>query len=297
MAWLQIRFVVDAAQVEALSDTLEGLLSHAVTSENAGADEFYEVAFPGQPDWEKVAVTGLFADEVEPQPIVDFVLSRFGGTEATEIPVTVERFKDQDWERVWLANFKPIKVGERLWVCPSWCEPIAPQERNIILDPGLAFGTGTHPTTHLCLRWLAQQKLDGQQVLDYGAGSGILAIAALLSGAQHAAAVDIDPMAVSAARENAQRNAVQERLSAYLPAALPAKRYNLVIANILAAVIIELRDTLLLHLAPSGTLILTGILQSQTPKVIAAFGDDFEFAIETAEQWNLLVGQRRRYAA
>ena len=201
---------------------------------------------------------------------------------------------DQDWERVWLTSFKPIQVGSNLWVCPSWCEPTEPNARNIILDPGLAFGTGTHATTHMCLQWLSDQTLDGQRVLDYGSGSGILAIAAIFSGAQHADAVDIDPLAVDACVENAKRNNVNASMDAYLPNTLPAieKSYDLVIANILAEVIIELRETLLENLKPNGTLLLTGILTTQAEKVIAAFGEQFSFKQQNQDQWCLLTATR-----
>ncbi len=291
MSWKQISFVVGADNVEPLSQFLEAFMAQAVTTENAGADEFYEVAFPGKPDWQKVAVTGLFDAAVDHQPIIDFVVQQLA-TDGAEIPVTVERLEDQNWERVWLQSFKPIKVGEELWVCPSWCEPIEPNERNIILDPGLAFGTGTHPTTHLCLNWLSRQDLSDQRVLDYGSGSGILAIAALMSGASSADAVDIDPLAVTAAKENAVRNDVAKNLQAFLPDELPPAKYPLVTANILAEVIIELRDTLLLHLAPGGTLLLTGILQTQAEQVTAAYAQDLEFQIEEQEQWSMLVGRQ-----
>ena len=168
MTWKQVTFVVDSQQVEPLSIILETFLASAVTSENAGEDEFFEVAFPGTPDWEKVQVTGLFDEKISLEPIIDFVQNQFSLEHSTEIPVTVNKLIDQDWERVWLASFKPIQVGNDLWVCPSWCEPTAPASRNIILDPGLAFGTGTHATTHMCLQWLSKQSLDNQRVLDYG---------------------------------------------------------------------------------------------------------------------------------
>lgn len=291
MAWLQLSFVVDADQVDPLSDIFEAFLAQAVTTENAGADEFYEVAFPGRPDWQKVAVTGLFDAAVEAQPIVDFVHQKIGSQ--SEIPTQATILDDQDWERVWLENFRPIKVGQRLWVCPSWCQPLEPTERNIILDPGLAFGTGTHPTTNMCLAWLAEQHLTGQRVLDYGSGSGILAIAALLSGASHADAVDVDPLAVTAASENAERNGVADRLSAFLPSELPQNKYPLVIANILAEVIIELRDTLLIHLDDGGTLLLTGILESQVDRVKQQYEGEVAFVVEQQEHWSMLIGQKR----
>jgi ribosomal protein L11 methyltransferase len=321
MSWIQATFVIDAADVDRLSDMLEGFLAQAITTENAGDDEFYEVAFPGTPDWLKVRVTALFNDSVELVPIIDFVRTQFSNSSesgmpatgvpatgvpatgvpatampAKEIPVEIATLVDQDWERVWLASFKPIQVGTDLWVCPSWCEATEPSARNIILDPGLAFGTGTHATTNMCLHWLADQQLDGQRVLDYGSGSGILAIAAIMSGADFADAVDIDPLAVDACIQNALRNKVDMQMNACLPQQLPespAATYDLVIANILAEVIILLRDTLLLHLAPGGRLLLTGILSSQADKVTAAFGDQFEFNQQHKDQWCLITASRK----
>lgn len=292
MSWSQAAFVVDADQVERITNLCEAFLAVSVTTENAGDDEYYEVAFPGTPDWEKVRVTALFDERIEIEPIVEFVTRQYP---EQEIPVTVSRLIEQDWERVWLSSFKPIEVGTDLWVCPTWCKPTAPDARNILLDPGLAFGTGTHATTYMCLGWLADQSLSGQRVLDYGSGSGILAIAALFSGANHADAVDIDPLAVNACIENAQRNQVANAMQAYLPNELPESpqhSYDLVIANILADVIIELRDTLLLHLKPGGTLLLTGILDSQAQKVRQHFGDEFVFEQTAQEHWVLLITKK-----
>ena len=291
MSWQQATFVVAADKVDALSDMLEGFLAQAITTENAGEDEFYEIAFPGKPDWQVVQLKALFNEKIELSDIISFVQNYF----ESEIPVQIEHLEDQNWERVWLASFKPIKVGENLWVCPSWCEPTDKQARNIILDPGLAFGTGTHPTTHLCLQWIADQDLSAQTVLDYGAGSGLLAIGALFSGALHADAVDIDPLSVTACNENARRNNVSYQLQACLPRQLEAsKRYNLVIANILAEVIIELHNTLLLHLDNNGTLLLTGILNCQANRVINAFATEIDFIKREQEQWCLLIGHRKK---
>lgn len=292
MNWIQLVFVVDADKVEPLSAALEAFMAQAITTENAGADEYYEVAFPGSPTWQKVQLTALFDAAIDVEPIIGFVQQRFADSSQAEIPVQVDKLVDQDWERVWLSSFKPINVGTNLWICPSWCEPSDPLARNIILDPGLAFGTGTHATTHMCLKWLADQQLDGQRVLDYGSGTGILAIAALMSGAATADAVDIDPLAVSACDENAQRNGVATQVNSMLPEQLasePVHRYPLVIANILAEVILELRATLLDHLAPGGTLLLTGILTSQAERVISAFGDKMSYTIEHQDQWCLII--------
>lgn len=295
MSWTQTTFIVDASQVDAVTIILETFLAQAVTSENAGEDEFYEVAFPGTPDWQKVRLTALFDEAVDLQPIINFVLNHLKQNSSDEVPVSINKLVDQDWERVWLESFKPIQVGHQLWVCPSWCAPTEPEARNILLDPGLAFGTGTHPTTHMCLQWLSKQDLSTHKVLDYGSGSGVLAIAALLSGADHADAVDIDPLAVDACIENARRNKVSDKLSAYLPSELANQndhRYELVIANILAEVIIELRDTLLVHCHSQSRLLLTGILSSQADRVIDAFSSEFQFEKQHQDQWCLLIGNR-----
>lgn len=292
MNWLQATFVVDAAQVDVLSTMLDAFFAQAVTTENAGEEEFYEVAFPGVPDWKKVRVTALFGEEVDLDPIIQFVHKQLSNENSDEIPVSVSKLVDQDWQRVWLASFKPINIGNNLWVCPSWCDPVDAEARNIILDPGLAFGTGTHATTSMCLKWLSEQNLSDQTVLDYGSGSGILAIGAIYAGATYADAVDIDQLAVDACDMNAERNHVTNKMTSCLPQDLSAdKKYDLVIANILADVIIELHDTLLLHLAPGGTLLLTGILQNQAEKVTQAFSDDLEFDMLTQEQWCLLMSR------
>ncbi len=297
MSWAQAIFVIDAEQVDPLTSILETFFAQAITTENAGEDEYYEVAFPGTPSWQKVRLTALFDDAVDLNPILEFVQNHIGGVANSEVPVSVSKLVDQDWERVWLESFTPIKVGTNLWVCPSWCEPASPSERNIILDPGLAFGTGTHATTNMCLNWLSEQTLTGQRVLDYGSGSGILAIAAILSGADHADAVDIDPLAVQACLENAERNGVKAKMHACLPKELPevpAASYQLVIANILAEVIIELRDTLLLHLETNGVLLLTGILSTQAERVMQAFGDQLQFEITHQDHWCLLVARHNQ---
>lgn len=272
---------------------LETFLAQAVTTENAGEDEFYEVAFPGTPDWHTVYVSALFNENTDVQPIIDFVRAHLATTQ--EIPVTIEKLVDQDWERVWLDSFKPIKVGNSLWVCPSWCEPVEPEANNIILDPGLAFGTGTHPTTNMCLQWLSEQNLSKKTVLDYGSGSGILAIGALLNGAAHAHAIDIDPQAVLACDENAYRNSVSDQLTSMLPNQLDSgTTFNLVIANILADVIIDLKDTLQSHVDNNGVLLLTGILSTQADRVQQAFAEHFDFTKREQEQWSLLIATRKK---
>ena len=289
MSWLKVQFLVDAKLVDSLNNILETFLAQAITTENAGDDEFYEVAFPGTPDWQTVYISALFAEQTDVAAIIEFVQTHLNTD--NEIPATVEKLIDQDWERVWLDSFKPIQVGQSLWVCPSWCKPTDPQANNIILDPGLAFGTGTHPTTHLCLQWLSEQNLENQTVVDYGSGSGILALGALLNGAIQTDAIDIDPLAVSACKDNAARNSFSDKLTALLPNELALEnRYNLVIANILADVIIDLKHTLLSHLENNGVLLLTGILSTQAERVKHAFSEQLSFEQREQEQWCLLIG-------
>ena len=290
--WQELSFVLPADQVDSVSSILESFLAQAITTENAGENEFYEVAFPGKPDWKKVNLTALFSAEVALEPIIDFIHAELRSSSNSETPTRVQKLVNQDWERVWLSSFKPIEVGTELWVCPSWCVPPKPNARNIILDPGLAFGTGTHQTTSMCLQWISDQDLKGCKVLDYGSGSGILAIASILSGAEVAHAVDIDPKAVTACRENAHRNDMSGVIESYLPEQLPTANYSLLIANILAEVIVELRDTLVSKLSDQGTLLLTGILDTQADRVIEKFGPQFTFSKIVQDQWCLLVGKQ-----
>jgi ribosomal protein L11 methyltransferase len=298
--WHQFRLTVQSELVDPLSELLDSIGAAAVTTENAGDDEFYEVAFPGTPSWETVRVTALFNEDADIKAIQNLTLSALKKIGVEEIPHTLEKLADQDWERVWLDSFSPIKVGKDLWVVPSWCDPVEIDSRNIRLDPGLAFGTGTHATTFMCLDWISRQHLKTQTVLDYGSGSGILAIASIMSGAEHADAVDIDPLAVEACELNAQRNTfadviISESMRAYLPNDLPdpIKTYDLVIANILAEVILMLKDTLIPHVAPSGTLLLTGILKQQSDKIMVAFSESFDFTVQEKDHWVLLIGRRR----
>ena len=298
--WHQFRLTVQSELVNPLSELFDSFGAAAVTTENAGEDEFYEVAFPGTPSWETVRVTALFNEGTNIKAIQNLTIAALQKVGVEEVPHTLEKLADQDWERVWLDSFSPIKVGNELWVVPSWCELVDQDSRNIRLDPGLAFGTGTHATTFMCLDWISRQDLTTQSVLDYGSGSGILAIASIMSGAVHADAVDIDPLAVEACVSNAQRNtfagsAIEESMCAYLPNDLPDrnKHYELVIANILAEVILNLKDTLTTHVALSGTLLLTGILKQQADKVMAAFSESFDFTVQEKDHWVLLIGRRR----
>lgn len=193
-----------------------------------------------------------------------------------------------------MDDFKPMPFGQRLWIVPSWHDAPDPEAANLMLDPGLAFGTGTHPTTALCLEWLDGQDVNGCQVIDYGCGSGILGLAALLLGAEHVIGVDTDPQALEASRDNARRNQVaDDRLDLYLPADEPDTRADIMLANILAQPLISLAPHLASLVKPGGRLVLSGILSNQARDVMAAYEPWFVMdEPEQREEWIRLTGRR-----
>jgi ribosomal protein L11 methyltransferase len=203
----------------------------------------------------------------------------------------IEAIEDKDWVREWMDNFHPMCFGEKLWICPSWHQPPKPDAINILLDPGLAFGTGTHPTTALCLNWLDQADLEDKTVIDYGCGSGILAIAAALLGAKKVIGVDTDPQALEATQANAERNNVQ--IATYLPQDCPNERADVVLANILAGPLQALAPTLASLSRPNADIILSGILEGQADTVSMSYQSLFTMQAPTQkEEWVRLVGQR-----
>jgi ribosomal protein L11 methyltransferase len=266
--WLQVSLEVPGSVLEAVSATCEEAGALAVTLEDAADDPVYE-PLPGEiRTWPHNRVSALFAAAFDPAPLRATLAGLLGG-QVTGWRVTA--LADRDWERVWLDDFRPLRFGRRLWVCPTDRPPPDPTAVNLRLDPGLAFGTGTHPTTALCLEWL-----DGHAppatLLDYGCGSGILAIAGLLLGARSAWAVDLDPQALTATGNNAAANGVAERLQVGLPEALPVDlRCDLLLANILAGPLVALAPALAARLAPGGALVLSGILPQQAATVAAAY--------------------------
>jgi ribosomal protein L11 methyltransferase len=241
--------------------------------------------------WQQPLVSGLFPDAGDAAPLLQRLKDSLGGT----LPEHhVEPVPDRDWERAWMERYQPVHVGGRLWICPSWCEPAQPDAVNLVLDPGLAFGSGTHATTRLCLEWLVEKGCAEAVVLDYGCGSGILAIAALLLGARQAVAVDLDPQALIATTDNARRNGVDERLRVCQPDQLAGFEADIVLANILSETLIRLRPTLLQHLRPEGSLVLSGILASQADNVQQAYRPDPELAAVELDGWVRLAGTRRK---
>ncbi len=270
MAWVQLRFPVAAEHVDAISDFLMEIGSQSVTFT---ASESQSAIFELKPGdiryWEVSTCVALFDANED----LDFIQAQLTTHPLldTKLSPVVEQVEDKDWEREWMDNFKPIQFGERLWICPSWHDIPELDAVNVILDPGLAFGTGTHATTALCLKWLEGMDLTGKTVLDFGCGSGILAIAALKLGAKRAIGIDIDPKAITASKENAERNGVAEQIELYLPEDAPQFDTDVIVANILAGPLKELKEVICGY-GHSGTkLALSGILTEQAEDVASAY--------------------------
>ena len=299
MPWIQIKIRLrtgtehDELVIEKASSLLTGQGAMSVTYTDAGDNPVYE-PLPGETKlWSETIVTGLFDAEVKTGRIMDFVKSHLRpGTQ-----VTSEILEDKDWVREWMDHFKPMKFGRRLWICPSWCKTPDPDAVNLMLDPGLAFGTGTHPTTAMCLEFLDGEPLEGKHVIDFGCGSGILAIAALLLGAKSALGLDIDPQAIKASGENAERNGVPDRLSLRLTggeAPEENEKADVLVANILAGPLTELAPDIEKLVKKGGHLALSGILAKQADDVRAVYSQWFEMDEPLIrEDWCRLTGIRK----
>jgi len=290
VSWLQIKFTVTAAFAPELVEALELAGALAVTIEGATDDGALQAALEPTPLWGQNQVIGLFPESIDVADVLAGIRQHLGGT---PLPAhRLEALADADWTRAWMSRYRPLPVGRNLWICPSWCTPVDTRAVNIVIDPGMAFGTGAHATTALCLEWLSLQPLTDAMVIDYGCGSGILAIAALKLGARHAYAVDVDPLALIASRENAARNGVAARLSA-IPAAEPLSlQADIVLANILAGPLIELAPRLAALVRPGGRIVLTGVLAEQAHEVARRYRADFAFETRQRDEWILLAGTK-----
>ena len=291
MSWLQLRIAITPDQAEVFEDTLLELGAVSVTFMDAQDQPIYEPDLNTTPLWTHTHLLALFESTVDAEQLIAHLTLLRGELPSYE----VELLEDQNWERAWMKDFKPMRFGRRLWVVPSGFETPEPEAVNLMLDPGLAFGTGTHPTTALCLEGLDGNRLAGRSVLDFGCGSGILAIAALLLGARHATGTDIDPQAIEASRDNAVRNGITEdQLALYLPEELPAQQADVLVANILAGPLVELAPTLTRLIRPGGRFALSGILAEQAQEVYDAYIDGF-FLDPIAEKdgWVRISGTRR----
>ncbi|MGQ0620347.1 MAG: 50S ribosomal protein L11 methyltransferase [Panacagrimonas sp.] len=291
MAFLQIRVL--SAHPDFAEEWLLACGASAVSLVDAGDDPVLEPAPGATPLWLRTVAIGLFQDDADDESILRTLRAEL--PDGAGIECSVERIEDQDWVRVWLKDCQPLKFGDRLWVCPREKRVDEPGCVTLVLDPGLAFGTGTHPSTALCLDWIARNPVAGARVLDFGCGSGILGIAALLLGAQSCVAVDIDPQAIQATTDNALENDVGERMQP-LPhdAVFQPFAADLVLANILARPLIELAPLLASRLRPGGSIVLAGLLERQAEEVRAAYAGWFDFEPDTSrEGWTRIAGIRR----
>jgi len=292
MPWIQLRFATDEKNADRLSDALLDLGASAVTFEDAADQPLFEPPPGALPMWREVTVVALFEEGTD----VDSVLADLSAAVAPFPVPACERqvLEDQDWERVWLTDFKPMQFGPRLWVVPTAYTPPDPNAVNILLDPGLAFGTGTHATTALCLGWLDANLDPAATVLDFGCGSGILAIAAAKLGAAKVWAVDIDPQAILATESNARANAVFDALSLHLPADFASPVVDVLVANILANPLVELSSKFAELVRPGGLIALSGILAEQADTVADAYRAEFDLAPNVIKDgWVLISGRRR----
>ncbi len=291
-SWLQLALAAVEHTSEHLEDALLAAGAIAVTLQDAGSQPVLEPA-PGEtPLWSHTRVTGLFDAQTDIQAVKQTLSLALGPTVLAEY--RTQSLEDRDWVRAWMEDFHPMRFGQRLWVCPRHQSPPDPEAINLWLDPGLAFGSGTHPTTALCLHWLDQAALAAKTVLDYGCGSGILAIAAAKLGASQLWAVDIDPQALQATDSNAANNKVQSQIQAMAPESLPTLQVDLLLANILASILMGLAPYFATLVAPKGQLVLSGILDHQAAAVEAVFAPWFDFGPpRQQEDWILLEATRR----
>ncbi|RKS87007.1 [LSU ribosomal protein L11P]-lysine N-methyltransferase [Orbus hercynius] len=292
MPWIQLKINTTYELAEPLSDLLEESGAVSVTFQDTYDTPVFE-PLPGETRlWGNTDVIGLYEAETNTEQLIEVL--KLSPLFNDNLHYKIEQLEDKDWEREWMDDFHPMQFGQRLWICPSWREIPDPNAVNVMLDPGLAFGTGTHPTTALCLAWLDSLDLQGKTIIDYGCGSGILAIAALKLGAKAAIGIDIDPQALQASRDNAQRNNVSEKLALYLAKDIPDHLLaDVVVANILAGPLTELEPNIRILIKPSGLLGLSGILENQSDRVCKAYQTHFDLdPISTQEEWCRITGKK-----
>lgn len=291
MSWLELTVRVSRQNAPLVEKLLENGPVLAVTLTDDADDPVLEPGVGETPLWPAVCVTALFDGETQVEPLAR-MLSLVPGVDRPQ-QVNFRNFEDQQWERVWLDRFKPMPFGNGLWIVPG--DQAAPPEASHVLrlDPGLAFGTGTHPTTRLCLQWMGSYDFHGQSVLDYGCGSGVLGIVAALKGADQVICVDNDPQALLATRDNAARNDSLNGIKVLMPGQFKPEQGDVVLANILAGPLVDLAPILLESLRPGGSLVLSGILEEQAAEVMDAYQPQIEHFTMTADDgWVRLYGQK-----
>lgn len=292
MAWIQIKLYTTKDLVEEWSDILLETGACAITLHDKEKQAIFE-PIPGDlPLWEQVQIIALYTDDVDVKLVTTQLQEQLG----EKISLDIETIADQDWQNTWKADLKPMQFGNNLWICPSWCDIPDPNAINIILDPGMAFGTGTHPTTALCLEWIAENIRPDDTVIDFGCGSGILAIAAAKLGAREVHCVDCDHQALLSTIDNANKNdIIKQQLFTYKPHEFVATlQADVVIANILANPLTELAELLADHVKPLGQIVLSGLLITQAEALISIYSKWFEnLQVTTKDEWVRITGTKQ----
>ena len=297
MPWVQLTLSSSPENSEFLEDMLLLCGAGAVSMLDGADQPVFEPIKGTTPLWQDTQVMGLFEADTDADALLDYLGNGWKATFANApFPnYKLEILEDKDWERQWMDRFEPLKFGSRLWVCPSWKPVPDPMAVNLMLDPGLAFGTGSHPTTALCLQWIAEQDWQGKTVIDYGCGSGILAIGAMLMGAKRVLGVDNDTQALTATKDNAQRNGISaQAIPVFLPENTPKEAVDVMLANILAGPLIDMAAHLAELTKARGLITLSGILEQQADAVVKAYSPWFDMhTVASKDEWVRIDGIKR----
>ncbi|GGY46031.1 ribosomal protein L11 methyltransferase [Bacterioplanes sanyensis] len=297
MSWIQARLHARKEQVDALENALLATGALSVTLMDDADQPILEPELGTTPLWDHTLLLGLYDASTDAEQLPQQLQQAYQAEGGEQLPTCkIEILEDKDWVRAWMDDYKAMPFGQRLWVCPSWQQPPEPDAVNLMLDPGLAFGTGTHPTTALCLSYLDGAVQGGEHILDYGCGSGILGMAALLLGANFMTGTDIDPQALEATAENARRNHIDaQRYQVYLPEQTPALQADITVANILAGPLRQLAGDIARLTRPGGLLALSGILAEQAEDVRASYQPWFDMdEPRLLDGWALLSGRKHQ---
>jgi ribosomal protein L11 methyltransferase len=292
MAWHSLSVITDEHTAPKVADFFDSLGAVSVTYMDAEDEPVYEPAIGETKIWTNTQVVALYELDFDPETIKASVQTQFANANLQQWQY--EYIDDRAWERAWMEHYHPMKFADSLWVCPTGQEQVKDNTVCLTLDPGLAFGTGTHPTTAMCLEWLASHNVNDKTIIDYGCGSGILAVAAILLGAKVAHALDIDPQAITATHDNALKNNVTESIHCYLPEQFPVMQADIVLANILAKPLIDLAASISALVITGGALVLSGILAEQAQSVLDAYSAHFDFQpLTQQEDWVRLDAIKR----
>jgi len=292
MSWTQIKLQTTSDRCDFVESLLLECGACAVTIQDALDHPIYEPAHGTEPLWEQIILTGLFDASLS---IDEIVIGLNTQGEDTFTVNHIDIIDDKQWDKEWTKHFHPIQFREKLWICPSWIEPPDPKGLNLKIDPGLAFGTGSHPTTALCIEWLANHDIEGLQLIDYGCGSGILGLAGTLLGAKHCVSIDTDQQALDSTIINTQKNNIPDsQLQTYLPENAPQIKADIVISNILANTLIDLCEHLSSYQNSNGIILLSGILKSQVEEVSIAYHEWYSIkSVTTRDEWACIHGIKK----